>query len=155
MAQTKLVCKFCHHDVSKMTSMISDDCLRDTKPSDNMIENENCRCSTICLKCRHRLGPFSKIINREDDIRMPPGRVRVTSDEVDTPFAEGPDGNDGMERSRWSAHFSIKNLTIVALSDRSNTIFEQRRPEIASAQYLLGSGIPRHMTATRSRVTVI
>src|SRR6202140_116297 len=124
MAQTKLVCKFCYHDVSKMTSMISNDCLWDTKPSDNMIENENCRCSTICLKCRHRLGPFSKIINREDDIRMPPGRVRVTSDEVDTPFGEWTDGNYRVERSRWCAHLSIKYLTIVAFSDRSNTIFE-------------------------------
>src|SRR5277367_6475908 len=70
MAQTKLVCKFYHHDVSKMTSMVSNDCLWDTKPSNNMIENENRRCSTICLKRRHRLGPFSKIINRKDDIRM-------------------------------------------------------------------------------------
>ena len=124
MAQTKLACKFGHHDVSKMAPMVSNDRLWDTKPSDNMIENENRRCSTICLKRRHRLGPFSKIINREDDIRMPPSRVRVTSDEVDTPFGEWTDGNYGMERSRWSAHFPIKNLTIVAFSDRSNTIFE-------------------------------
>src|SRR5271168_429768 len=124
MAQTKLVCKFCHHDVSKMTSMISNDCLWDTKPSDNMIENENRRCSTICLKCRHRLGPFSKIINCEDDICMPPGRVRVTSYEVDTPFGERTNENYRVERSRWCADLSIKYLTIVAFLDRNNTIFE-------------------------------
>ena len=72
MAQTKLACKLSHHDVSKMAPMVSNNCLWDTKPSYNVIEYENCSCFAACVECRHRLGPFSKIINREDDIRMPP-----------------------------------------------------------------------------------
>ena len=155
MVQTKLACKFGHHNVSKMTPMISDNRLWDTKPSNYMIEHENCCCFAICLKCRHRLGPLGKIIYRKDDIHMPPGRVRVTCNKIDTPFGKRTNGNYRVERSRWSTHLSIKHLTVVAFSDRSNTIFKQGLPEVASAEYLLGCGIPRHMTATRSKVTII
>ena len=155
MTQAKLVCKFCHNNISKMTPMISDYHLWDTKPSNYMIEHENCSCFAVYLKCRHHLSPLSKIIYRKDDIRMPPGRVRVTCNKIDTPFRKRTNGNYRVERSRWSAHLSIKHLTVVAFSDRSNTIFKQGRPKVASAQYLLGCCIPRHMTATRSRVTVI
>ena len=84
-----------------------------------------------------------------------PSRVRVTCNKIDTPFGKRTNGNYRVKRSRWSAHLSIKKLEIATFSDRNNTIFKHRRPEIASAQYLLGSGIPRHMTATCSRVTVI
>ena len=135
--------------------MISDNSLWNTKPSNYMIEHENHRCSAIYLKCRHRLGPLGKIIYRKDDIRIPPGRVRVTCNKIDTPFRKWIDGNYRLERRRWSAHLSIKNLAVVAFSDRINTIFKQSRPEIASAQYLLGHGKPRHMTTTHYRVTVI
>ena len=124
MAQTKLACKFGHHDVSKMAPMVSNDRLWDTKPSNNVIENENCCCFAICLECRHRLGPFSKIINHEDDIFMPPGSVRVTSYKIDTPFGERTDGNYRVERSRSCAHLLIKHLIVVEFSDRNNTIFE-------------------------------
>ena len=68
--------------------MISDYRLRDTKPSNYMIEHENCSCLAVCLKCRHRLGPLGKIIYRKDDIRTPPGRVRVTCNKIDTPFGK-------------------------------------------------------------------
>jgi hypothetical protein len=128
---------------------------QDTKPSNNMIEYENRCCFAACLECRHRLGPFSKIIYRKDDIHMPPGRVRVTCNKIDTPFSKRTNDNYRVERSRWSAHLSIKHLTVVAFLDRNNTIFKQGRLEVASTQYLLGCGIPRHMTATCSRVTVI
>ena len=138
-----------------MAPMVSNDCLWDTKPSYDMIEYENCSCFSACVECRHRLGPLSKIINRKDDIRMPPGRVRVTSNKVNAPFGEWTSGNYRVERSRWSAHLAIKHLTVVAFSDGKDTIFKHRRPEIASAQHLLSCGIPRHMTATCSRVTII
>src|ERR1700733_13868053 len=137
MTQAKLVCKFYHHNVSKMTPMVSDNRLWNTKPSNYMIECENCNCFSVCLKCRHRLGPLSKIIYRKDNVRMPPGRVRVTCNIIDTPFGKRTNDNYRVKRSRWSAHLSIKNLTIVAFSDRSNRVFKQRRPEIASAQYIL------------------
>ena len=155
MAQTKLACKFSHHGVSKMAPMVSNNCLWDTEPSYYMIEYENCSCFAACVECRHRLGLFSKIINREDDMRMPPSRVRVASNKVDTPFGEWTNGNYRVERSRWCAHLAIKHLTVVAFPKCNNTVFKQGGPEIASAQYLLGCGIPRHMTATCSRVTVI
>ena len=124
MTQVKLICKFIHHDVSKMTPMISNNRLRNTKPSNYMIEYENCSCLVVCLKCRHRLGPLSKIIYRKDNVRMPPGRVRVTCNKIDTPFFEWTNDNDRVERSRRSVHLMIKNLAIVAFLDGSNTIFE-------------------------------
>ena len=135
--------------------MISDYRLWDTKPSNYMVEHENCSCLAVCLKRRHRLGPLSKIIYRKDDIRMPPGRVRVTCNKIDTPFGKRTNDNYRVERSRWSAHLTIKNLAVVAFLDRRNTIFKQGRPEVTSAKYLWGCGKPRHMTATHSRVTVI
>src|SRR5271168_2699268 len=110
MTQAKLVCKFCHHNVSKMMPMISDNHLWNTKPSNDMIEYENRSCFTVCLKCRHRLGPLGKIIYHKDNICMPPGRVRVTCNKINTPFGKRTNGNYRVKRSRWSAHLSIKNL---------------------------------------------
>ena len=135
--------------------MINDNHLWNTEPSNYMIEDENRSSFSVYQKCRHRLGPLGKIIYRKDDICMPPDRVRVTCNKIDTPFCQRTDGNYRVERSRWSAHLSIKNLAVVAFSDPVNTIFKQRRPEIASVQYLLGCSKPRHMTTTRSRVTII
>jgi len=126
-----------------------------TKPSHYMIEHKNCGCFAVCIKCRHHLGPLGKIIYPKDDIRMPLGRVRVTCNKIDTPFGKRTNGNYRVERSRWSTYLSIKYLVVVEFSDRNDTIFEQRRPKVASAQYLLGCGKPRHMTATCSRVVVI
>ena len=52
-------------------------------------------------------------------------------------------------------HISIKNIEIVTFSNSENTIFEQKLQEIASVQYLLGCGKPRHMTTTCSRMEII
>ena len=52
-------------------------------------------------------------------------------------------------------NISIKYLAVVAFSDRENEIYEKLRPKITTAQYLLGCGLPKHMTTTRSRVVII
>jgi hypothetical protein len=49
--------KFRHHKILKMTTMISNDGLRDTKPSNDMIEYEQCCSFLSVIKCRHRLDP--------------------------------------------------------------------------------------------------
>jgi hypothetical protein len=65
--------KFRHHEIAKMTTMVSDDGLRDTKPSNDMIEYEQHYSFPGIIKCRHRLGPFSEIIHGYDNVSMPPG----------------------------------------------------------------------------------
>jgi hypothetical protein len=71
-----------------MTTVISDDSLRNTKASNDMVKKKKCCSPPGIIKCRHRLGPFREIINSYDNISMPPGRVRVTGHEVNAPFSE-------------------------------------------------------------------
>jgi hypothetical protein len=93
MLKTQIFSKLRHHEVSKMSTMISDDSLRDSKLSDDMIEYEQgCIFSSI-VECRHRLRPFSEIIHGYDDVSMPPNRVGVTCHEVNAPFFKRTNGN--------------------------------------------------------------
>jgi hypothetical protein len=85
--------------LQKWISMVGDDGLRDTKPSDDMIEYEQC-CSFLgVIKCRHRLDPFSEIIHNYNDVSMPPAQVRVTCHEVNAPFIKWTNGNYRIKKS--------------------------------------------------------
>lgn len=73
MMQTQLSSKLYHHVMSKMRTMISNDGLRDTKSSCKMVENELSGSFAVNIRCGHHLGPFSEIINDDNDITMPLG----------------------------------------------------------------------------------
>ena len=72
MAKTQIFSKFEHHKIPKMTTVINNDGLRDTKSSNDMIEYEKCYSFPGVIKCRHRLSPFNEIIYDYDDVSMPP-----------------------------------------------------------------------------------
>jgi hypothetical protein len=62
MAKTQLFNKFRHHKILKMATVISNDSLRNTKSSNDVIEYEQCCSSPSVIKCRHRLNPFSEVM---------------------------------------------------------------------------------------------
>ena len=66
--------------------MVSHDILRDTKTCYDVVKNELSSSNTVNIVCGHHLGPFCKIVNDNDDITMPPDRVRVTCHEINAPF---------------------------------------------------------------------
>jgi hypothetical protein len=125
MPKTQLICKFRHHEIVKMTTMVNDNGLRDTKSSNNMIEYEQCCIFLGIIKCRHQLGPFSEIIDDYDDVSMPPDRVRVTCHEVDSPFSEWTNENYRVKRSRMRSDLILVCLTSMAFMDDSNAILKQ------------------------------
>ena len=55
----------------KIGTMISNDGLRDTKPSNNVIEHELSSYLTVSGKCRHCFGPFGEVVHGYDNISMP------------------------------------------------------------------------------------
>ena len=63
--------------------------------------------------------------------------------EVNPPFGKKANGNDGVKRSRMGALFGIKMLTLWAFLNSLMIVFEDRRPEIASARDFLGCSHPR------------
>jgi hypothetical protein len=67
----ELIGKLRHHKIVKMGVMVGDDGLRDTKPSDDMIEYELCCIFPSVIECRHRLYPLSEIIHNYNDVSMP------------------------------------------------------------------------------------
>ena len=77
-----------------MRNVISNDGLRDTKLSNNMIEYELHRCLTVHSQCRHYFAPFCEIIDGDDNIGMSSGLVRVTHHKIDAPFRKMANGND-------------------------------------------------------------
>ena len=63
--------------------------------------------------------------------------------EVNPPFGEWANDNDGVERSRMGALFRIKMLTRWAFLNSLMIVFEDRRLEIASTKDFLGCSNPR------------
>jgi hypothetical protein len=83
-----------------MAPMVGGSGLRDTKPSDDIIEYEQHYSFPGIIKCRHRLDPFSEIVHNYNDVSMPPGRVRVTCHEVNALFSEWTNENYRVKRRR-------------------------------------------------------
>ena len=50
--------------------MISDNGLRDAKTSHYMVKEELSNSDTVSIICGHHLGPFSKIVDDDDDIAI-------------------------------------------------------------------------------------
>ena len=138
-----------------MGTMIGNDGLRDTKPSNDVIEYELSSCLTVSGKCRHCFGPFGEVVHGYDNIGMPPSRVRVTRHKIDAPLRKGTNGNDRMKRNEWHTNLALINLAIMAFTNRDNAVFEDRRLEITKTKNILCSGITRHVTATSATVKII
>jgi hypothetical protein len=58
MTKAQLLSKFRHHIISKMTTVIGNDSLRNTKTSDDMDEKEKCCSLPSIIECRHCLDPL-------------------------------------------------------------------------------------------------
>ena len=63
--------------------------------------------------------------------------------EVNPPFGERANGNDGVKQSRMGALFGIKMLARWAFLNSLMIVFEERRLEIASTKDFLGYSHPR------------
>ena len=64
-------------------------------------------------------------------------------DEFNPPFEKRANGNDGVKWSRMGALFGIKMLAWWAFLNSLMTVFEDRRPKIASAKDFLDCSHPR------------
>ena len=51
--------------------------------------------------------------------------------------------------------FTIIDIASVTLLDNNNAILKHSRPKVTSAQNLLSSGIPRHMSTTCSNMVFV
>ena len=112
-----------------MGTMINDYSLRYSELSNYMIEQKLCSCLTAVRQCRHCFDPFHKIIDKNDDIPMPPSRARVTGHKINAPFSKRADGNDRMQKGRWRTHLPLVNLKRVTEVDSQNAIFEDGWPK--------------------------
>lgn len=100
-----------------MRAMVSDDGLRDTKLSYDVIKKELNHKFIVSIICGHHIGPFSEIIDNDDDITMPPDRARVTFHEVNTPFYKVLDSNNWVQGSEWGTLFAVINLASMTFLD--------------------------------------
>jgi hypothetical protein len=73
MPKTQLFSKLRCHEIFEMTTIISNNRLGDTKPSNDVIKYEQCCSFPDVIKCRHLLDPFSEIIHSYNDASMPLG----------------------------------------------------------------------------------
>jgi len=74
--------------------MVSDNCLRDAEMGYDMVEEELSSGDTVSIICGHCLGPFSEVVDCDDDIAMLPSRVRVTFHGINSPFRKWTNCND-------------------------------------------------------------
>jgi hypothetical protein len=118
--------------------MISDNLLRDSKPSYNLIEYEERNSLTIGFKCRHGLRPLSKVVYDHDNVMMPPSRSWVAIHKIQPPLGERINPDDWMDRGWMREHFPIEHLAGVTLLNHFDTIFKYRCPKITGSQFFLG-----------------
>jgi hypothetical protein len=55
----------------EVTSMVSDNLLRDVEPCYYLVKNEKIRCVSIIVKCWHSLDPLCEVVYRYNDVMMP------------------------------------------------------------------------------------
>lgn len=70
--------------------MVSYNGLRNAKMHYDVVEEELSSSDTVSIICGHHLGPFSEVVDNDDNIVMPPSRAMVTCHEVYAPFSDGP-----------------------------------------------------------------
>ena len=104
--------------------MVGNDGLRNPETRNDVVEDELSSCFTIVRKCRHRFSPLGEVVDNDDYIRMPLGRMRVTRHKVHAPFRKRADGNNKMQRERWRAHLALKHLARMTLTDCNDTVLE-------------------------------
>jgi hypothetical protein len=130
--------------VLKVTSMVSDNLLRNPEPSYDLIKNEKCCSFPIIRKCWHSLNPLGEVVDDHDNVTIPPSRSLVACHKIYPPLGERANNNNGKHGSGWMhTHFLSEYLTRVTFLDGLNTIFEYRGPKIPNAQNILGCRQPR------------
>lgn len=106
--------------------------MQNGKPCHDMVEEKICGRFTSIVKCRHHLGPFSKVVNHYNDIAIPPSQVRVSCHEIDTSFHKRTYGDNMMQRSGWRIGLTIINLERIRLLDNENAIMKYGGPKETS-----------------------
>jgi hypothetical protein len=143
MSKPQRRCYFYRHFILKVTSMISDNITRDTKPGDNLVEHKEGCSLPIGFYGRHGLDPLSNVGDDHNNVLIPPNRSWVAIDEIYPPLGEGTDGNDWVKRGWMQAHFLSEHLARVTLPNRFDTIFKDSGLEITGSQDFLGYRKPR------------
>jgi hypothetical protein len=80
--------------------MVSDNILRYTEPSNDLVENEEHRRFSIVSKCWHGFDPLGEVSYYHNDITMPRRRIQVECSEINSPLSEGTNRNNRKYRSR-------------------------------------------------------
>ena len=115
----------------------------DPKPCNNMIKENKCNFLSRVVECRHRFGPFGKIVDCDNNITVPPGRMRVTGHEVNTPFRKWSHKDNRMHWCWRFSDFMIKNLACMTTSDREDVVAKYCRPKVTGTEYLLHGSVSR------------
>ena len=76
-----------------MSSMVRDKLSRDTKSSDNLIENEMCACLIVSFDSGNSLFPFHEVISNHYYMMMPLGRSWVAIYKINPLLGEGTHGD--------------------------------------------------------------
>jgi len=82
-----------------------------------VIKEKASSCVYCIVEVRHGFYPFGKVVVNEYDILVPIVGWGVASHEVDAPFTEGDDGDDGMEEKRWCSGFVCVQSTLAIVLD--------------------------------------
>lgn len=86
--------EFFPHNILKVSTVIRQQLLWDTKSSDDMVEKET-RHSGIVI-CQHGLCPFGEIVDSHNAVLMTTNWYRIALHEVNVSLAEGTNGGDMM-----------------------------------------------------------
>jgi hypothetical protein len=123
--------------------MVSDNLLRNLKPSYDLIKNEKCCSFPIISEHWHSLSPFGEVVDDHDNVMMPPSRSQIACHKIHPPLGDRANSNNEEHGSVMHAHFLSEDLTWMKFLYHLNTIFENHGPKILDAQNILGCCQPR------------
>jgi hypothetical protein len=120
------------------------------------VVNEKTRCSVSgVVESGHSFGPFSEVINGDNNVFVTIAGGGITSHKVDAPFTKRAGSNDRVKKGGGSSIFVGIELTLLASFHGMNAIMKQSRPKVPCSDNLLSSEYTRKMAPTCAAVAVV
>ena len=99
----------------KLQSDVRDECMKDSKPSDNILPNKFFSIRIFDIGQRFSFNPLCKVIHANQQISFIPCRFRKRTYNVRSSLSKGPRARQWVKDSSWLMNVWGKSLALVSL----------------------------------------
>ena len=108
-----------------------------TKTGDDVVKEKTCCSVSGVVEGGHSFGPFSEVIDGDNNVFVTITGRGITSHKVNAPFTKRVGSDDGMKKSGGSSVFIGIELTLFTSFHGMNAIVKQGGPIVTGPNNLL------------------